>query len=347
MRKPDVAYVNGKVYTVDPNFSVATAFCLSDDRFVAVGTDEEIRALCTPETRVVDLHGQVVLPGLIDSHLHINNTGAMKLELNVVAKQRREIVDMVAQAYQTIRPGEWIVGRGWLNDEWPDSSFPTKEELDAVAPDVPVYLKRACGHAAWVNSKAFEAVGVTDATPDPVGGEYLRKPDGTLLGVVTDQAQDPFNKAIPPYNKEQLQKIVLLAQESFFAAGLVPPRSGSRLGKSSTSAGNSSCASMPACGSSAGPATRSSSTAPWSISKRACASGCTATGSPPGPTRFRATALWVPAAPGCWTTTTTGPATRATASGPTSSSTTCSIRPAGPAFRFGITPLATRPTASA
>ncbi len=220
MRKPDVAYVNGKVYTVDPNFSVATAFCLSDDRFVAVGTDEEIRALCTPETRVVDLHGQVVLPGLIDSHLHINNTGAMKLELNVVAKQRREIVDMVAQAYQTIRPGEWIVGRGWLNDEWPDSSFPTKEELDAVAPDVPVYLKRACGHAAWVNSKAFEAVGVTDATPDPVGGEYLRKPDGTLLGVVTDQAQDPFNKAIPPYNKEQLQKIVLLAQESFFAAGL-------------------------------------------------------------------------------------------------------------------------------
>ena len=148
MRKPDVAYVNGKVYTVDPNFSVATAFCLSDDRFVAVGTDQEIRALCTPETRVVDLHGQVVLPGLIDSHLHINNTGAMKLELNVVAKQRREIVDMVAQAYQTIRPGEWIVGRGWLNDEWPDSSFPTKEELDAVAPDVPVYLKRACRWAA-------------------------------------------------------------------------------------------------------------------------------------------------------------------------------------------------------
>ena len=126
MRKPDVAYVNGKVYTVDPNFSVATAFCLSDDRFVAVGTDEEIRALCTPETRVVDLHGQVVLPGLIDSHLHINNTGAMKLELNVVAKQRREIVDMVAQAYQTIRPGEWIVGRGWLNDEWPDSSPPRR-----------------------------------------------------------------------------------------------------------------------------------------------------------------------------------------------------------------------------
>ena len=220
MRKPDTAYVNGKIYTLDPSFSTASAFCLSGDRFVAVGTNEEVRALCGPETKIVDLGGQVVLPGLIDSHLHINNTGAMKMELNVVAKQREEIVALVADAYKKAKPGEWIVGRGWLNDEWPDTSFPTKEELDAVAPDVPVYLKRACGHAAWVNSAAFATVGVTQNTPDPVGGEYLRKADGSLLGVVTDQAQDPFNKAIPPYNKEQLQRIVLLAQEGFFATGL-------------------------------------------------------------------------------------------------------------------------------
>ena len=108
---------------------------------------------------MVDLHGQVVLPGLIDSHLHINNTGAMKLELNVVAKQRREIVDMVAQAYQTIRPGEWIVGRGWLNDEWPDSSFPTKEELDAAAPDNPVQLTRCCAHMGVYNTLALNMAG--------------------------------------------------------------------------------------------------------------------------------------------------------------------------------------------
>lgn len=220
MRNIETAYVNAKVYTVDGDFSVASSFAVSGDRFVAVGSEEEIRGMCSPETRIVDLKGAVVLPGLIDSHLHINNTGAMKMELNVVAKQRREIVDMVAQAYKNAGPGEWIVGRGWLNDEWPDASFPTKEELDEAAPDAPVYLRRACGHAAWVNSKAFEAVGVTADTPSPVGGEYLHKPDGSLWGVVTDQAQDPFNKAIPPYNKEQLQRIVLLAQEGFFASGL-------------------------------------------------------------------------------------------------------------------------------
>ncbi len=220
MRKADIAYVNGKVYTVDQGFSIVTAFAVSGDRFLAAGSDGQIRSLCTKDTEIVDLKGRVVVPGLIDSHLHINNTGAMKLELDVVSKQRQEIIGLVAQAHEKAQPGEWIVGRGWINDEWPDSTFPTKEELDAVSPDIPVYLKRACGHAAWVNSKAFEAVGVTADTPSPVGGEYLRKPDGSLWGVVTDQAQDPFNKAIPPYNKEQLQRIVMLAQEGFFAAGL-------------------------------------------------------------------------------------------------------------------------------
>lgn len=220
MRKLEKAYLNGKVYTVDQDFSVASAFGISGDRFAAVGTDEEIRSLCDENTEIIDLEGRTVLPGLIDSHLHVNNTGAMKMELNAVAKQKQEILDLVAEAYKTTKAGEWIVGRGWINDEWPDSTFPTKEELDAVAPDAPVYLRRNCGHAAWVNSKAFEAVGVTDETPDPVGGEYLRKDDGTLWGIVTDQAQDLFNKAIPPYNKEQLQRIVLLAQQGFFEAGL-------------------------------------------------------------------------------------------------------------------------------
>lgn len=89
-----------------------------------------------------------------------------------------------------------------------------------MAPDSPVYLTRACGHAAWANTKAFETAGITKDTPDPAGGEFLHKQDGSLLGVVTDQAQDPFNKAIPSYTKEQIQKIVLLAQQEFFSNGL-------------------------------------------------------------------------------------------------------------------------------
>ena len=221
MRKLDVAYINGKIYTVDEAFSTANAFGVSDDRFAIVGTNEEVLAHCTSETPVIDLKGQVVLPGLTDAHLHIAGTGALKMELNIVGKQKQEILEMVKEACKQAKPGEWITGRGWINDEWSDDpSFPCKEELDAVAPDIPVYLKRGCGHGAWANSKAFEMVGITDDTPSPVGGEIMKKADGTLLGIVTDQAQDPFNKAIPPYTKEQIQKIALLAQEGFFETGI-------------------------------------------------------------------------------------------------------------------------------
>ena len=220
MRKLDAAYINGKIYTVDEQFSTAAAFGVSDDRFAIVGSNEEVLAHCTSDTPVIDLKGQVVLPGLTDAHLHIVGTGALKLELNIVGKQKQEILDMVAEACKTVQPGEWIVGRGWINDEWEDPAFPSKEELDAVAPDTPVYLKRGCGHGAWVNSKAFETVGITDDTPSPVGGEIMKKPDGTLLGIVTDQAQDPFNKAIPPYTQDQIQRIALLAQEGFFQVGI-------------------------------------------------------------------------------------------------------------------------------
>ena len=112
MRKLDAAYINGKIYTVDEQFSTAAAFGVSDDRFAIVGSNEEVLAHCMPDTPVIDLKGQVVLPGLTDAHLHIVGTGALKLELNIVGKQKQEILDMVAEACKTVQPGEWMVGRG-------------------------------------------------------------------------------------------------------------------------------------------------------------------------------------------------------------------------------------------
>ena len=90
---------------------------------------------------------------------------------------------MVADAYSSAKKGEWIIGRGWINDTWDDPSFPTKEDLDAVAPDSPVYLTRACGHAAWANTKAFETAGITKDTPDPAGGEnfYISRMEASLV----------------------------------------------------------------------------------------------------------------------------------------------------------------------
>lgn len=216
-RVPETAYVNGRVYTVDDKFSVASAFCTTGDRFLSVGTDDEILSLCDKSTRIVDLQQKTVLPGLIDSHLHINFVGAKQMELDLSGCSKAEILQKVKDAYARSEPGAWILGNGWFNDSW---EFPSKEELDEVSPDLPVYLKRACMHASWGNSEAFRRAGIGEDTPDPVGGEYLRKQDGTLLGIVTDQAQAPFDNAIPSYTKEQLQQCVLLAQEGFFKAGL-------------------------------------------------------------------------------------------------------------------------------
>lgn len=220
MKTLDTAYIHGKVCTVDDDFRVAQAFGVCGDRFAAVGSDGEIMVACGSNTKIVDLKGKTVVPGLIDSHLHVQGTGALKMEVYVVGCSKEECLTRVAAAVKKAKPGEWIVGRGWINDEWSDPAFPTKEELDTVSPDNPVCLKRSCGHATWVNSKAFEMADITDSTSNPVGGEFMRKADGSLLGVVTDQAQAPFNKAIPVYTKEQLQRIVLLAQEGFFETGI-------------------------------------------------------------------------------------------------------------------------------
>ena len=140
MRKLDMAWINGNIYTADDKFSTAAAFGVSGDRFSVVGSTEEVLENCDEHTKIIDLQGKTVLPGLIDAHLHITNTGAMKLNLNLVSKQKQEILDMVADAYSSAKKGEWIIGRGWINDTWDDPSFPTKEDLDAVAPDSPVYL---------------------------------------------------------------------------------------------------------------------------------------------------------------------------------------------------------------
>ena len=126
---------------------------------------------------------------------------------------------MKAEA-EKAEPGAWIQGRGWMNTVWENTDYPTKEELDAVAPNNPVYLTRADGHMCWVNSKAFELAGITKDTPDPQGGEYLKTEDGELLGCVTDTAMYPISGLIPGFSIEQKREALLLAQEQLFSYGL-------------------------------------------------------------------------------------------------------------------------------
>ena len=216
----DSVYRNGNIYTVDEAFSKATALAIKGDRLVYVGGEAGVEAYIGPDTKVVDLGGETVIPGLVEGHMHVAGLGSSLMNLDCFWMPKQAILDLVKAAAEQAKPGEWIQGRGWMNTVWEDTSYPTKEELDAVAPNNPVFLTRACGHMGWANSKAIELAGITPDTPNPQGGEYLKNANGELLGCMTDTAMNPIRELIPELTVEQMQEGLLKAQEQLFSYGL-------------------------------------------------------------------------------------------------------------------------------
>ena len=216
----DSVYRNGNIYTVDADFTVASALAIKGDKLVYVGDEAGVEAYIGPNTKVVDLGGNTVIPGLVEGHMHVAGLGSSLMNLDCFWMPKQTILDLVAAAAEQAEPGEWIQGRGWMNTVWEDTNYPTKEELDAVAPNNPVFLTRACGHMGWANSMAIEMAGLTKDTPNPQGGEYLKNADGELLGCMTDTAMNPIKALIPELTIEQQREGLLRAQAQLFSYGL-------------------------------------------------------------------------------------------------------------------------------
>jgi predicted amidohydrolase YtcJ len=216
----DSVWKNGKIYTADEKFSVVQAIAVKDGRIIYTGTSEGADAYAGSGTAVNDLGGMTVIPGLNDAHLHYLSLGIGKLQINAHWRPKEEILNAVKEAAAKARPGEWVLGRGWNQEVWDPAEFPTKEELDAVAPDVPVSLVRTCGHMTWVNSKAMELAGVSKDTPDPVGGEFIRDENGVPIGVMTDHAQEYINKIIPKTSPAQERDALIEAQRELVKFGI-------------------------------------------------------------------------------------------------------------------------------
>lgn len=215
----DSIYINGNIYTVDDDFTTATAMAVKGDRILYVGDQEGAEAYLGAGTQVTDLEGKTVLPGLIEGHMHINNLGENHLKLDCYFKSKEDILEMVRQAAEAAEPGQWIQGSGWLDTLWETPGYPTKEELDAVAPDNPVILIRSDNHMCWVNSKALELAGITKDTPEPQGGQILKTDDGELLGCLTDNAAVMVINIIPAWSAEEQKNAILMAQEELFSYG--------------------------------------------------------------------------------------------------------------------------------
>lgn len=191
----DLLLTNGRIITLEDDTPEAQAIAIRGDRIVALGSAADMRRYTGASTRVIDLQGQLAIPGLIDGHAHFAGVGEAQLNLKLMpATSWDEIVAMVADAAKKAKPGEWIIGRGWHQEKWtsrpqPDvEGFPTHASLDAVSPDNPVVLTHASGHASFVNAKAMEISGITRSTPNPAGGEILKDAAGNPTGLLRETA---------------------------------------------------------------------------------------------------------------------------------------------------------------
>jgi len=208
--------LNGKVVTVDNAFSIAEAVAVRDGKILAVGSNREIRELMDRDTEELDLGGKTVLPGIIDSHIHVAawSTTRPPLALDLSYPHVKSISDVVALVREKaaeLPKGEWIRGFGWDEsyfDEWiqDHNRRPTRWDLDAVSPDHPVsFSDFTGGHIFWVNSKALEIAGIDKDTPDPDGGDIIRDPEsGQPTGLLNEfGATRLIMKILPRWKPEQ------------------------------------------------------------------------------------------------------------------------------------------------
>jgi predicted amidohydrolase YtcJ len=217
----DLILHNAKIYTVDDAAPRAEAIAIRGDRIAAVGTSVEMLKRKGPSTRIIDARGAAVIPGLQDSHGHFTGLGASLQVLRLRGTRNWEqIVGMVRRRAASARPGEWILGRNWDQNDWPVKEFPVHELLSAAAPNNPVYLTRVDGHAAIANKAAMQAAGLTKDTKDPDGGRIIRDAGGNPTGTLIDKAMGLVSRSVPPLSREQLEEQILLADAEARKLGL-------------------------------------------------------------------------------------------------------------------------------
>jgi predicted amidohydrolase YtcJ len=222
---PDLVLFNGRVHTIDDEHPSATAVAIKDGRFVAVGSDEEIRALAGAKTVSEDLGGASVVPGLIDAHNHMQATGRMLREVQLFdTRSIPEIVARVAARAAETRPGDWIVGRGWDESLLKEGRHPTRDDLDAAAPDNPVVIHRVWNKLVC-NSAALRAAGIDHRTPDPptdvlYSGSFERDEAGEPTGLFRDRAKDLITEHVPVPTAEERVAAIAGACRAYNAVGL-------------------------------------------------------------------------------------------------------------------------------
>jgi predicted amidohydrolase YtcJ len=231
IQSASLVLTNGKVITVEDTQPEAQAIAVRGDRIAAIGSNADVQRFVGPATEVIDLKGQLVIPGFVEGHAHFMATGEAQLDLKLMpATSWEQIVSMVGEAAKRAKPGEWIVGRGWHQEKWTSrpspnvEGFPIHTSLDAVSPDNPVLLTHASGHAAFVNARAMALSDINRSTLNPAGGEILKDAAGnptgllreTAANLVRTESTDPgrARKALELASEEVLSKGITSFQDA-------------------------------------------------------------------------------------------------------------------------------------
>jgi len=206
---PDLCLVNGNIITMDPTNPKAEAIVTCGEKIIGVGTSEDMKALSSETTKVIDLERKTVLPGFIDCHIHLPSSGALLTQLNLKgAKSIEEIKEIIRIEVGKKSPGAWIVGRGWDNIILAEKRFPTRWDLDEAAPNNPVFLVRICTHIILVNSKALELVKITRNTESPPGGQIDKDPEtNEPTGILREAATSLVRSIVSFSDEEYLQNL--------------------------------------------------------------------------------------------------------------------------------------------
>ena len=187
---PDVIVINADVRTSDKSNGRASAFAVKDSKFIAVGNTEGILSMAGDSTKIIDANGNTVVPGFIDSHTHLSSGAKIVTGINLSEIREKAVwLEMIKERVKTMQPGEWLLGGRW-DYTFENKGYPTRWELDAVAPNNPVALSDIDGHSMWVNTMAIELSGIEADSEVPMGGQIVLNEEGIPTGILLEGAME-------------------------------------------------------------------------------------------------------------------------------------------------------------